>query len=64
MSAFPDASEYFYPPGVYWEQRKESIEFWEMEDGERMDCKVIEVHPYLTRSLGMGKSKSKDAPPA
>ena len=61
LTAFPTRAEYFYPPGLYWEQRKESVEFWDHgNDGERLDCKCIEVVPHLTRPLGIGKGRSKE----
>jgi len=60
LSAFADRGESLYPPGVYFEQRKESVEFWEGEDGERHDCKSVEVSPHLVRTSGMGKGKAKD----
>ena len=58
LSAFADRGEFLYPPGVYFEQRKESVEFWEGQDGQRMDCKCVEVYPHLHRASGMGKGKA------
>lgn len=55
LSPFSSSAESFYPPGLYLEQRKESMDVLSGVDGDDVHCKVVEIAPHVHRVSGMGK---------
>lgn len=63
LSTFADERECVYPPGVYFEQRKEAVESLSRdEDAEEVAAKVVEVGPSNAgRTATIKKSVSASA---
>ena len=58
LAVFPEETEWVYPPGVILENRlawKDTL--GENDDGERVECTIVEVLPCLQRK-DEGKKKS------
>ena len=59
-STLPEDGEFVYPPGAYFEQRREfkdTLGEFVSDDGEEVLCTTLEVLPHIARASGMGKGK-------
>ena len=62
LSVFPKESEWIYPPGLILENRlawKDNL--GETDDGEKVECTIVEALPSMQRREDAKKKGTRDA---
>lgn len=58
LTVFPQEAEWFYPPGMVLEKRTEWKDLLGVdEDGEKIECTMVELAPRLPQRAGEGRKR-------